>query len=746
MAERSEAVYLCAFTENRGAHEMGRIRRAGFRFAIACFVGMPLVCISLVYLSLACSPVLAADAPAPLYGRIDDARLRKAANEPANWLTYGGTYSEQRYSPLDQINAQTIAKLAPAWSFDFDTYRGQESTPIVVDGVMYVTTAWSKVYALDAKTGQQIWSHDPEVPGGAGPKPCCDVVNRGAAVYKGKVYVGTVDGRLIALDARTGNLAWSTLTVDSKLMHSITGAPRVANGKVFIGNGGGEFGGRGYVSAYDAETGKLVWRFYTVPKDPKLPKDGAASDDALARIALPTWHGDWPAYKGGGHPWNAIVYDPAFNQLYIATGNGFPLNRKFRSDAQGDNLFIASIVALNADTGKYRWHYQETPGDSWDFDSVQDMMLADLKIGVESRKVLLHAPKNGFFYVLDRASGKLLSATPYVPGITWAKGIDAATGRPNVDPEAYYVNAPFTNHPGEGGAHGWQPFSFSPKTGLVYVPAAENSTYFVAPEKYEYIDGIDNPGIMHGALPPTHGANAAARPGNKSYLLAWDPVAKKAAWRTNVLGGGGTVVVGDLVFQGRSRDGVLGELAAFRADTGEEIWSYKTPNAILQSPVTYEIAGEQYIAAASGAGGANILFGMEPAHVRQAGRMVVFKLNGTGKFPADPPRAPAPVPPSQVWPAEAVARGKAHYAKFCGRCHGLNMMSANIVPDLRRSAALADKDAWQSIVIGGALEKQGMISWAKLITPADAEAIRGYVADEARKLASTVSAAGGTPR
>jgi quinohemoprotein ethanol dehydrogenase len=675
---------------------------------------------------------LASSANAAPYGRIDDARLRNAADEPQSWLTYGGTYSEQRYSKLDQINLQSVGKLAPAWSFDFDTYRGQESTPIVADGVMYATTAWSKVYALDAKTGKQIWFYDPQVPGAAGPKPCCDVVNRGAAVYDGKVYVGTVDGRLIAIDAQTGKLVWSTMTVDPKWMHSITGAPRVANGKVFIGNGGGEFGGRGYVSAYDTKTGKLVWRFYTVPGDPKQPADGAASDDALAKIARPTWFGEWAPYLGGGHPWNAMVYDPELNQLYIATGNGFPLNRKFRSNSQGDNLFIASIVALNADTGKYVWHYQETPGESWDFDSVQDMILADLN----SRKVLLHAPKNGLFYVLDRSNGKVISAKPYVGGINWNKGIDPVTGRPDVPTEVYYAKEPFTVSPGEGGAHGWQPISFSPKTGLVYIPAAENSTYYVAPEKYEYLEGVDSPGIVHGALAP----NSKRSPG-KSYLLAWDPVAQKEAWHADVRGGGGTLATaGDLVFQGRSRDGVLGELAAFRADTGEQVWSYKTPNAIMQSPVTYMIDGEQYIAAASGAGGAGIMVGFGPTHVRQVGRMVVFKLNGGGKFPADPQIAPPPASPTQTWPAPVVAQGKDTYAKFCGRCHGLNMMAANIVPDLRRSAALADKDAWNAIVIGGALEKQGMISWAKFISPADAEAVRAYVADEARKAASPTPA------
>ncbi|MBX5459769.1 MAG: PQQ-dependent dehydrogenase, methanol/ethanol family [Steroidobacteraceae bacterium] len=703
----------------------------------------PLLVAFLAWLVTACSTKVA---------YVDDERLRNAEEEPENWLSYGGGYSEQRYSQLAQINIGTVSRLAPAWSFDFDTYRGQESTPLVVDGVMYVTSAWSKVYALDARTGAMLWSYDPEVPGSAGPKPCCDVVNRGAAVYKGKVFVGTIDGRLIAIDARTGKPVWSTLTVDPKRMHSITGAPRVARGKVFIGNGGGEFGGRGYVSAYDTETGKLVWRFYTVPGDPSRPGDGAASDEVLERIARPTWHGPWRDYIGGGHAWNAIVYDPDFNRLYIATGNGFPLNRKYRSDGKGDNLFIASIVALDADTGAYAWHYQEVPGESWDYDSVQDMILTELRIDGVRRKVLLHAPKNGFFYVFDRASGELISATPYVPNITWSKGVDPVTGRMTVVPEAYYMDAPFTSSPGAGGAHGWQPPAFSPKTGLVYFPAAENSTHYISTPDYEYVEGIDSPGFyFHGA--PAHGAESAApqrvpvgvSTRSRSYLLGWDPVARKAAWRTDVRGGGGVLATaGELLFQGRSRNGVLGELAAFRADTGEEVWSYKTPNAIMQAPVTYSVDGEQYIAVTSGAGGAGILSGGEPAYARQPGRVIAFKLDGAATLPEDPPLAPPPAPPEETWPTAVVDDGKAHYARLCGRCHGLNMRSANIIPDLRRSAALADKEAWRAIVIDGVLERQGMVSWSKFISPEGAEAIRAYVAEEARRLAGSIKAQDGS--
>ena len=705
--------------------------------------------IRILFPALVLALVLPASAPARAAALIDDARLGSAPADSANWLTYGGSWLEQRYSTLTQIDAKNISRLAPAWSFDLDTDRGQESTPIVVDGTMFVTSAWSKVYALDARTGKQQWFFDPRVPGSAGPKPCCDVVNRGAAVYEGKVFVGTLDGRLIALDARTGTIVWSVLTVDPKKMYSITGAPRVARGKVYIGNGGGEFGGRGYVSAYDASSGKLVWRFYTTPGDPAGPPDGVASDDALARIAQPTWFGPWREYRGGGQVWNAIVYDPDFNQLYIATGNGFPHNRKFRSDGRGDNLFIASVIALNADTGRYVWHLQETPGDSWDYDSVQDMILTDLRIGGARRHVLLHAPKNGFFYVLDRRTGKLVSVAPYVAGINWASKVDPASGHPDIDPAAYYVDAPFTGHPGEGGAHGWQPFAFSPRTGLVYFPVAESSTYFVGTPTYEYVDGLDNPGFIHGAMPEVHGADLAAvgklstpvraptNPSGRSFLLAWDPIKQSAAWRADVRGGGGVLVTAsNLVFQGRSRAGVLGELAALRADTGQEIWKYETPNAILQGPITYTVDGEQYIAAASGAGGAAIIFGGEPAHVRQVGRIVTFKLDGAATLPLDPPLAPRPVPVSLQAAGTTINEGKERYARLCGRCHGLNMFSANIVPDLRRSAALGDMDAWKAIVLGGALERQGMVGWSKFLTPESAESIRAYVADEAGKLAS----------
>ncbi|HXR50750.1 MAG TPA: PQQ-dependent dehydrogenase, methanol/ethanol family, partial [Steroidobacteraceae bacterium] len=435
--------------------------------------------------------------PAPAPAQVDDARLARADAEPQNWLAHGGNQQAQRFSGLDQITPENISRLKPAWYLEFDTYRGQESTPIVVDGVIYVTTAWSKVYAVDGRTGKALWQFDPQVPGPAAAKNCCDVVSRGAAVYRGKVYVATYDGRLIALDAAKGQPVWTAQTVDPEAMYTISGAPRVGAGLVFIGNGGGEFGGRGYVSAYDADSGKLVWRFFTTPGDPARP-DGVASDDIMASLVQPTWFGPFDPSRGGGMVWNSIVYDAEFDQLYMATGNGYPWPRLYRSAGKGDNLFISSVVAVDARTGKYKWHYQETPGESWDYDSIADMILADVTIDGTQRKVLMHTPKNGFFYNIDRSNGKLISAEPFVPGVNWASHVDLKTGRPAVAPKAYYTDKPVRLSPGEGGGHSWQPTAFSPKTGLMYLQASANSsTRYIPRGSYHYVKGMDYLGLYH---------------------------------------------------------------------------------------------------------------------------------------------------------------------------------------------------------------------------------------------------------
>jgi len=665
---------------------------------------------------------------------VDDSRLRRAEQDPANWLIYGGSWLEQRYSRLTQVSTHNVARLRPAWSFEFDTTRGQESTPLVVDGVLYVTTAWSKVYALDARTGRELWFFDPKVPGPAGVPTCCDVDNRGAAAYHGKVYVGTIDGRLIALDAATGKPVWTVMTVKPHGPYAITGAPRVARGKVYIGNAGADFGGRGYVSAYDAETGRLVWRFYTVPGDPSQPADGAASDDVLASKARPTWFGDWYRYGGGGQVWNALVYDPDFNQIYFGTGNGFPWNRNFRSANRGDNLFISSIVAVDADTGRYRWHYQETPGDSWDFDAIADITLVDLKLGARTRKVLLHAPKNGFFYVIDRRTGKLISAEPYIPGITWATHVDLVTGRPDIVPAARYHLEPWIGRPGGNGAHNWNPVAFSPQTGLLYIPATESSTTFRPQKSFEFRDGVPNLGVDLFGAPHGAGGDEHARSSRgamQEYLLAWNPVTQRAAWRAPGGGGGVLATAGGLVFQGRSRDGLLGELVAFRADDGAEVWRYPTPNAIIAGPITYRVDGEQYIAAAAGAS----LMSSGRPRVRNDGHLVVFKLDGTALLPPDPPLAPPANPPRKSASPAEVAAGETQYVRYCARCHGVGTASSNVIPDLRRSPVLTDRSAWLSVVMDGALAERGMVGWSRLMTPAQAESIRAYVGEQARALA-----------
>ena len=668
----------------------------------------------------------------PRAGNVTDERLRHADQDAGNWLTYGGDWDEQRYSRLKDIDADNVSALKPAWTAEFDTGRGQEATPIVVDGVMYVSTAWSKVYALDAATGRQIWYYDPKVPGPTGAHACCDVVNRGVAVYEGKVYIAALDGRLIALDAATGKPVWTVRMFEHpSRRYTSTGAPRAARGKIFIGNAGADFGGRGFVTAYDARTGRRVWRFYTVPGDPAGPPDGAASDEVLKTKALPTWSGDWLKYGGGGQVWNALVYDPDFNQIYMATGNGFPWNQNYRSNGGGDNLFISSIIAVDADTGQYHWHYQETPGDRWDYDAVADMTLVDLPLPGGIRKVLLHAPKNGFFYVLDRKTGKLLSADAFVPGINWAKGIDPVTGRPNVVPAALYKDQPWLGVPGGGGAHSWDPVAFNPGTGLLYIPASESSTFYAPTKDYQYNHGLEQIGVDLDAA--THGAvdTRPHMPPHKDYLLAWNPLTRKAAFRVPGRGGGVLTTAGNLVFQGRSRDGVLGTLVALRATDGRQLWSWNAPDAMTGGPVTYKVKGEQYVAVISGALSYS---GTSTPRIRHNGRMLAFKLNGTGTFPADPPPAPPPNPPAQVASAAEVALGEDIYGKHCALCHGFDAVSANIVPDLRRSPFLTSRTGWQQVVIGGALTARGMISWKEFVTPAQAEAVRAFVGDRARTL------------
>ncbi|HEY8539202.1 MAG TPA: PQQ-dependent dehydrogenase, methanol/ethanol family [Steroidobacteraceae bacterium] len=661
---------------------------------------------------------------------VDAKRLLNAANNNAEWLMYGRTYDEQRFSPLTKINKDNIDQLSLAWYFDFDTNRGQEATPVVVDGTMYVTSAWSKVFALDARTGKEKWRFDPQVPGSKAIDACCDVVNRGVGVWGNKVYVGTLDGRLIALDMETGNVVWSVQTTDPTKRYTITGAPRVINGKVIIGNGGGEMGVRGYVTAYDAETGKEVWRFYTVPGDPSQPFENKAME-----MAAKTWSGQWWKYGGGGTVWDAMAYDPELGLLYIGVGNGSPWNHQIRSEGKGDNLFLSSIVALKAETGEYVWHFQSTPAESWDYTATQHIMLADLTIDGKKRKVLMQAPKNGFFYVIDRTNGEFIHAKNYV-NVTWTTGLDPKTGRPEMVPEARYLREPAMVSPGPLGAHNWYPMSFNPNTGLVYFPILETSSRYEHDTKFEFRERSWNTGITRTSAQPNPATvAAAAKSTGGAALLAWDPVNQREAWRVKYerAGNGGTLsTASNLVFQGS----VDGYFNAYDAETGERLWSYDVQNAIMGGPSTYELDGEQYVAALAGIGGVAMGGGLGGGGAKRSefGRVVVFKLGGTAKLPPIGQQIVRRVPDLTNADANGdPVLGEKHYDQVCSVCHGARARSTTSVPDLRFSSTIVDREEFKKIVLDGVRADKGMVGFSAMLKPEDAEAIRAYLVKQAKE-------------
>ena len=658
------------------------------------------------------------------------------STSPNDWATYGGTYDEQRFSTLTSINGDNVADLGLVWSHEFDNARGMEATPLVAGGVIYTTTAWSKVHALDAATGRLLWSYDPKVPGPTGFKACCDVVNRGAALYDGKVYSGTLDGRLIALDAKTGKLVWSTVTVDQTKPYTITGAPRVIKGRIFIGNGGAEYGVRGYVSAYDAQTGKLAWRFYTVPPAKGAKPDGAASDPMIATMQA-TWEGDYARFGGGGTVWDAIVYDREFDQVLIGVGNGSPWDHRLRSNGKGDNLFLSSVVALDPDTGAYKWHYQGTPAESWDFTQTQPIILATLKLDGALRKVMMQAPKNGFFYVIDRANGKLVSAKSFVRQ-NWTTGVDMATGRPVETPEARYKDAAFVAAPSGHGAHNWQPMAYSPQTNLVYIPAQEVPLAYKSDAPFKPRPGGWNLGVnlAINTLPDDAAQMKAIRATLKGHLIAWDPVAQKEVWRADLGGpwnGGVLASAGGLVFQGNAK----GEFKAFDAATGRNLWSFDSKIGIIAPPITYSVGGRQYVAVLAGYGGG---YGVaspftENMGARPNGRLLVFALGGKAPYEVVRPKPSPAVVAEGSWLPAALANGQQIFETTCAVCHGGTARSSGVLPDLRRSPVLANQQLWQDVVHTGILKDNGMVGFSPWLSPQDVEAVRGYVAGRARVLA-----------
>lgn len=651
---------------------------------------------------------------------VNETAIVASEKDGSEWLSHGRTYDEQRFSPLKQITADNVGKLGLSWYIDLDNHRGLEATPLFSDGVLYASLSWSRAIAVDVATGKVLWTFDPQIDRAKARDACCDAVNRGVALWNGKIYIGTLDGRLVALDAKTGREVWSQQTTDNSKPYTITGAPRVVKGKVIIGNGGAEYGVRGYFAAYDAETGKMAWRFYTVPGDPAKPYE----HPELAEAAK-TWKGDqyWKG-GGGGTVWDGMAYDPDLELLYIGTGNGSPWNRELRSPGGGDNLYLSSILALNPDTGKLAWHYQTTPGETWDFTATQQLTLATLELDGKPRKVIMQAPKNGFFYVLDRETGKLLSAEKFGK-VTWAERVDLATGRPVEAPGVRYEKEPIVMWPSPFGAHSWHSMSYNPQTGLVYIPYQEIPGVY----RNEGKDFVRRKGFNTGA--GFSDATEIPREAVSGALLAWDPVKQKEAWRVpypHYWNGGTLSTAGNLVFQGTA----AGNLVAYSADKGKELWSFAAQTGIVAAPMTYSYKGEQYVAIMAGWGGVAPLIGGDAAKAPGVGnvsRLLVFKLDGKASLPPLPEKQVAALNriPQPVHASDAdLKAGQQLYGSYCSVCHGVGAMSGGLVPDLRKSDD-SRRSLFQQIVREGVLRPLGMPSFGDTLSVDDVEKIKAYV-------------------
>ncbi|RVQ69730.1 PQQ-dependent dehydrogenase, methanol/ethanol family [Croceicoccus ponticola] len=657
------------------------------------------------------------------------------AQDAANWTGFGGNSDEQHYSALDQIDADNVGELGLVWSMDLPQ-QNSVSAPLAVDGVLYTATGYSVVRAIDAVTGKLLWEYDPQVPEAAGRKLRQGWGIRGLAYGEGRLYVGTHDGRLLGINAKDGTLAWSAQTLPKDNASFISGPARYFDGKVIIGFGGGDVSDvRGYVTAYDAKTGSQLWRFWTVPGN---PSDGF--ENKAMEMAAKTWAGEWWKYGGGGTVWNAMTYDRSTNSMILGVGNGSPWNHKIRSEGKGDNLFLASIVALDADTGEYKWHYQVNPGESWDYNASMDMELADLDIGGQQRKVLMTAPKNGFFYVIDRTTGKLISAEPFVK-VSWASKIDLKTGRPVENPDARYADGKtFTMWPGPVGAHTWLPMAYNPKTRLVYIPAIEMATSYndVGIERKNWkrtpgnaVDGGANPNFVVPDAGPTNATSA---------LIAWDPVTQKQVWKVPTPGpwnGGIMTTAGNLVFQGR----IDGTFDAYAADTGKKVWSFAAQAPVTAPPISYSVNGKQYVTVITGMGTSGSAFGtLLPVSIdyrTQARRILTFAIGGKGTLPKQVATPVEPVAdPDYTADAALELQGLMKFARQCAVCHGVDAIAAGHAPDLRASSVPLDAAAFASVVRDGILVPNGMPRFEEY-TDADLAAVRQYIRAEAAKWRTT---------
>ncbi|NRF68871.1 PQQ-dependent dehydrogenase, methanol/ethanol family [Aquincola sp. S2] len=653
---------------------------------------------------------------------IDGPTIRNNAKSGADWPSHGLDYAETRFSRLAQVNADNVKQLGLVWSYNLESTRGVEATPLVVDGIMYATASWSIVHAIDARTGQRLWTFDPLVDRTQGFKGCCDVVNRGVALYQGKVFVAAYDGRLIALDAATGQKVWEQDTlIDRSRPYTITGAPRVFKGKVIIGNGGAEYGVRGYITAYDASTGKQAWRWFTVPGDPGKPFE----NEAMAKAAK-TWDpaGKYWEAGGGGTAWDTMAFDPELNLMYIGTGNGSPWARAKRSPAGGDNLYLASIVALNPDTGKYVWHYQETPGDNWDFTSTQPMILADLKIDGKPRQVILHAPKNGFFFVIDRKSGRFISAKPFAE-VNWASGYDAK-GRPIETEIARVADRPREIIPSAFGAHNWHSMSFNPKTGLVYLPVQGIPVNLMDNKDWKH--NAVRPGEPHSGVGWNLAMFANVEPPKSTpygRLVAWDPVQQKEAWRhehVSPWNGGTLTTAGDLVFQGTAD----GRFVAYHAATGAKLWETPTGTGVVAAPVTYLVDGKQYVSIAVGWGG---VYGLAArATERQGpGTVYTFAVGGTAKAPDFVQYKLGALLQGVKYNPEHYKEGTALFVSNCVFCHGVpGVDRGGNIPNLGYSApeVISNLDKF---IFKGPLTNNGMPDFTGKLAAEDVDKLKAFI-------------------
>lgn len=672
-------------------------------------------------------------------GWIDEEKLMLETTK--DWVSLGGNYTQQHYSRLDQINSNNVENLGFAWEYDARSTigripRGLEATPFVVDGIMYTSGAWGFVFAINAKTGDEIWKYDPKVDASYNRRTCCDVVNRGVAVWKGKVYVGTLDGFLVCLNAKDGEELWrvDTLT-DRSLAYTITGPPQVAGNIVIIGNSGAEFGVRGYITAYDLNTGEQKWRFFIVPGD---PKKGFEHEEL--EMASKTWdpNSNWEA-GGGGTVWGQSAYDPKLNLLYVGTGNSSPYPIWFRSPSGGDNLFLSSILAINPDNGKLIWHYQTTPGEIWDYTATQNIILADIEIKGEKRKVLMQAPKNGFFYILDRATGELLSAEKYTK-VNWASHVDLKTGKPVKTDQGWYKDEPKLVNPSLPGGHSWNPMSYSPKTGLVYIPEIVYPWIYMVDDSFSFKKLKWGTGILYdGTGPPYSKETRKYLVGQKdtvelNKLKAWDPVNQRVVWELEqpvARGNGGVLsTAGDLVFQGIN----TGHFKIYEAATGELLKEIEVGTGIMAAPMSYQIDGEQYIAVMAGYGGNELIIG--PVDKRAAihkyqnyGRILAFKLGG-GDTPLPPKVLISKVPePFELDLDEQLAeKGESLFFAYCIGCHlaGKSTEYYSQYPNLAKINP-ATHNIFKDIVLRGAFASNGMASFADVLNENDADAIQQYL-------------------